>query len=74
MEDEAGRVCVCGGRAFERVVVQRKPHPPIVTDFLACRACQTMYFQPVYDPTGDRRWKLEISEAARFYRKPSRRR
>ena len=34
-------VCFCGGREnFERVIVQRKPHPPIVTDFVACVACK----------------------------------
>lgn len=71
--DEAGRVCVCGGQTFERVVVQRKPHPPIVTDFLACIACQAMYFDRVNGPTDDRRLKLEVEIAARYHRKPSRR-
>ena len=41
-------VCLCGdSENFERVVVQRKPHPPIVTDFVACVACRAMYFAPV---------------------------
>ena len=29
-------VCLCGFEHFERVVVQRKPQPPLVTDFVAC--------------------------------------
>jgi hypothetical protein len=29
-------VCLCGFENFERVVVQRKPNPPVVTDFVAC--------------------------------------
>ena len=45
-------VCLCGGSEnFERVIVQRKPNPPIVTDFVACVACRAMYFAPV--PTRD---------------------
>jgi hypothetical protein len=32
---------------FERIVVQRKPHPPIVTDFVACVGCKTMYWAPL---------------------------
>jgi hypothetical protein len=28
-------VCPCGHENFERIVVQRKPHRPIVTDFVA---------------------------------------
>lgn len=40
--------CLCGdSENFERVIVQRKPHPPIVTDFVACVACRAMYFAPV---------------------------
>ena len=34
--------CACGHENFERVVVQRKPHPPIVTDFVACVGCKAM--------------------------------
>ncbi len=39
-------VCPCGCENFERVIVQRKPHPPIVTDFVACVGCRAMYFAP----------------------------
>lgn len=44
-------VCLCGYEHFQRVIVQRKPHPPIVTDFVACVGCRAMYFAPV--PTRD---------------------
>ena len=40
-------VCTCGYESFERVVVQRKPHAPIVTDFVACVGCRSMYFAPL---------------------------
>ena len=40
-------VCPCGFENFERVIVQRKPHPLIVTDFVACVGCKTMYWSPV---------------------------
>lgn len=43
---ELERVCLCGFKNFERVVVQRKPSPPIVTDFVACVGCRAMYFAP----------------------------
>ena len=39
--------CPCESENFERVVVQRKPHAPIVTDFVACVGCKTMYFVPM---------------------------
>ena len=39
-------VCPCGYENFERVIVQRKPHGPIVTDFVACVGCRAMYFAP----------------------------
>lgn len=42
--------CPCGYENFERVVVRRKPHDPIVTDFVACVGCKTMYFSPVRPP------------------------
>lgn len=40
-------VCPCGVENFERVIVQRLPHSPIVTDFVACVGCRTMYFAPI---------------------------
>ena len=43
-------VCPCGYENFERVVVQRKPHAPLVTDFVACVGCKTMYWAPVRHP------------------------
>ena len=39
-------VCACGHENFERIVVHRKPHPPIVTDFVACVGCRAMYWAP----------------------------
>lgn len=39
-------VCPCGFENFERIIVQRKPHAPIVTDFVACVGCRAMYFAP----------------------------
>jgi hypothetical protein len=43
-------VCLCGHENFQRVVVQRKPNPPIVTDFVACVGCRAMYFAPRPQP------------------------
>ena len=43
-------VCPCGYENFERVIVQRKPHGPIVTDSFACVGCKAMYFAPVRKP------------------------
>jgi hypothetical protein len=40
-------VCPCGYENFERIVVQRKPHPAVVTHFVACVGCKAMYFAPV---------------------------
>ena len=44
---EAGLACVCGSENFERVIVQRKPAAPIVTDFVACVECCAMYWSPI---------------------------
>jgi hypothetical protein len=44
---ELGLACACGHENFERVVVQRRPHPPVVTDFVACVGCRSMYFAPL---------------------------
>jgi hypothetical protein len=43
-------ICPCGFENFERVVVRRKPHDAIVTDFVACVGCRAMYFAPVHVP------------------------
>ena len=37
-------VCPCGHENFERIEVQRKPNPPVVTDFAACVGCKAMYW------------------------------
>ncbi|MEO8329756.1 MAG: hypothetical protein ABI586_07130 [Candidatus Nanopelagicales bacterium] len=42
--------CPCGFENFERVVVQRKPHDPIVTDFVSCVGCRAMYYSPIRKP------------------------
>ena len=34
-------------RNFERIVVRRKPHPALVTDFVACVGCKAVYFAPL---------------------------
>ena len=44
---ELDLVCPCGYENFERVVVHRRPRPPIVTDFVACVGCKAMYWAPV---------------------------
>lgn len=44
---ELDLVCPCGFENFERIVVQRKPHPPIITDFVACVGCRAMYWAPL---------------------------
>jgi hypothetical protein len=49
---DLGLVCLCGYENFERVVVQRAPHAPIVTDFVACVGCKSMYFAPMRKPDG----------------------
>lgn len=43
-------VCPCGCENFDRIVVQRKPHSPIVTDFVACVGCKAMYWAPQVAP------------------------
>lgn len=43
--------CPCGFENFERVVVQRRPHPPIVTDFVACVGCRSVYYSPLAPST-----------------------
>lgn len=42
-----GLVCACGLKKFERIVVDRKPKPPFVTEFVACARCRAMYHSPV---------------------------
>jgi hypothetical protein len=44
--EELELTCPCGFENFERIVVQRRPHPPVVTDFVACVGCKTMYWAP----------------------------
>lgn len=41
--DELELTCACRYENFDRIVVQRRPQPPIVTDFVACN---TMYWAP----------------------------
>ncbi len=67
-------VCPCGYENFDRIVVQRKPHGPIVTDFVACVDCHAMYFAPRdLTPVDDSALKRDAEIAARLYRKPRRR-
>jgi hypothetical protein len=54
-------VCLCGYENFERVVVQRKPHAPVVTDFVACVGCKAMNWAPLrpLDPMPPRSGAME---------------
>ena len=40
-------LCLCGSENFERVVVERRPHAAVVTDFVACVGCRAMYLAPL---------------------------
>jgi hypothetical protein len=42
--------CPGGFENFERIVVQRKPNAPVVTDFVACVGCRAMYWSPLRRP------------------------
>ena len=75
--------CLCGSENFDRVVVQRRPHGPVVTDFVACVGCRAMYFAPVPStPLPARRpdgkgvggpaTTPDVDAAAQAYRKPGR--
>ena len=44
--DDASEDCLCGGKQFERVTVDR-PGGAYVTQFLSCRTCGVMYFAPI---------------------------
>jgi hypothetical protein len=44
--DEPTQACLCGGREFERVTIDR-PGGAYVTQFLACRNCGVMYYAPI---------------------------
>ena len=50
VEGLPGLSCLCGYENFERVVVERVPNRPIVTDFVACVGCRAMYFAPQGKP------------------------
>jgi hypothetical protein len=65
--------CPCGFENFERVVVQRKPHDPIVTDFVACVGCRAMFHLPAGGIMSDPEFKNDAAYAAGAYRKPGRR-
>ena len=70
---ELGLECLCGGDRFERVVVQRRPHRAIVTDFVACLACSAMFFRPLLEQPGPGSLLSDVHDAAKDYRKPGRR-
>ena len=70
---ELDLVCLCGFENFERVVVQRKPNPPIVTDFVACVGCRAMYFAPAASVPVDPALERDAAIAARDYVKPGHR-
>jgi len=70
---DLGMACLCGAENFERVVVQRRPGPPIVTDFVACIGCRAMFHVPVHSAGRDPALERDAAIAARHYRKPGRR-
>jgi hypothetical protein len=70
---ELGLECLCGGDRFERVIVQRRPNPAIVTDFVACLACSAMFFRPPVQVSGPGGLLSDAKDAAKDYRKPGRR-
>ena len=79
MRDDFGQECLCGSTHFERVIVERSPGAPFVTDFIACLSCKTMLFLPqrngpppaIVDPHAELMRDVQI--AALDYRKPGRR-
>jgi len=60
--------CPCGYENFERVVVQRKPNLPVVTDFVACVGARRCTLRPSGQqvrPNGDRGTTCKRSVAHR---------
>jgi hypothetical protein len=70
---DIGLICPCGCENFDRVVVQRKPGPPIVTDFVACVSCRTMFHLPMTEARADPLLERDAAIAAKHYKKPGRR-
>ena len=68
-----GLTCQCGSENFERVIVRRNPAAPIVTDFVACVGCRTMFDLPAGGIMSDPEFKNDAAYAAGAYRKPGRR-
>jgi hypothetical protein len=66
-------VCLCGFESFTRVIVERRPASPIVTDFVACVGCSAMYWSPRAAKPADPLLERDAAIAARSYRKPGRR-
>jgi hypothetical protein len=52
--EEFGSPCVCGAENFERVVVERVPSRPVVTDLIACVECRCVYYAPLPKGTAAR--------------------
>ena len=73
MQNEFSQECPCGSTRFERVVVERCPRAPIVTDFIACLSCRTMLHSPPAWVDSDDKLKRDAAFAARDYRKPGHR-
>jgi hypothetical protein len=71
--EDFGLVCQCGGENFERVTVRRPGQSPYVTDFVACTGCKVMFWLPANTIMQDPEFKNDAADAARFYKKPSRR-
>lgn len=74
MQDEFGQECLCGSMRFERVVVERRPGAPLLTDFIACLSCKTMLHLPLAPVDSDDELMRDAKLAARDYRKPRHRR
>lgn len=48
--EEFGAPCMCGAENFQRVVVERVPSRPVVTDLIACVECHCVYYSPLPKP------------------------
>lgn len=71
--EDFGLECACGrSEQFERVVVQRRPGPPVATDLVRCMACRAVYHLPHVAEATDPALARDAHRAAAGYRKVSR--
>ena len=74
MESEYSLSCPCGSENFERVFVPRVGMADYATDFVACVLCHVMFHLPDRPAPVDPALERDAAVAARWYRKPGRRR